>query len=47
MIMQEQKNRTYDSSLLPPDPNQTRETALNRVFKNGQYDIVANAMGVK
>jgi hypothetical protein len=41
------KNRTYDPSLLPPDPNQTRETALNRVFKNGQYDIVANAMGVK
>jgi len=40
-------NRTYDTSLLPPDPNLTRESALNEVFKNGQYDIVANAMGVK
>lgn len=46
MIMQEQK-RTYDPSLLPPDPNQTRESALNVVYENGQLDIVANAMGVK
>ena len=41
------KKRTYDPSLLPPDPNQTRESALNVVYENGQLDIVANAMGVK
>ena len=41
------KNRTYDPSLLPPDPNQTRQSAFDTVYKNGQYDIVANAMGVK
>ena len=41
------KKRTYDPSLLPPDPNQTRESALNVVYGKGQYDIVANAMGVK
>tara|TARA_B100000287_G_scaffold427177_1_gene476373 strand:+ start:45 stop:1481 length:1437 start_codon:yes stop_codon:yes gene_type:complete len=41
------KNRTYDSSLLPPDPNQTRESAMQVVYGKGQYDIVANAMGVK
>ena len=41
------KKRTYDPSLLPPDPNQTRESALSVVYENGQLDIVANAMGVK
>ena len=41
------KNRTYDPSLLPPDPNQTRESSFETVYGKGQYDIVANAMGVK
>jgi hypothetical protein len=41
------KNRVYDTSLIENDPNQTRESAMQIVYGKGQYDIVANAMGVK